>query len=65
LRWDHNWIIDYGVGVYKAGKAPPEMPGTAAAKVNILPAKYHSQTTLKADVKDGGENKFTFDLQSR
>ncbi len=34
-------------------------------KENILPARYHRQSKLKADVKEVGENTFTFDLASQ
>ena len=34
-------------------------------KINTLPAKYNTQTTLSADVKAGGPNEFKFDVTSR
>lgn len=32
---------------------------------SYIPANYNSQTTLTADVKADGENKFTFELKSK
>ncbi|WP_339727017.1 hypothetical protein [uncultured Gimesia sp.] len=32
---------------------------------SYIPAKYNSQTTLTADVKADGENKYTFELKSK
>lgn len=32
---------------------------------SYIPAKYNSQTTLTADVKADGENKFSFELKSK
>lgn len=32
---------------------------------SYIPANYNSQTTLTADVKADGENKFSFDLKSK
>jgi hypothetical protein len=41
-----------------------EVPGSGMFN-ELLPAKYNSATELTAEVKAGGENKFTFELKSR
>jgi hypothetical protein len=43
------------VGAGKAAELPKE----------LIPAKYNSATELKAEVKKGGPNAFTFTLQSK
>jgi hypothetical protein len=44
------------------------MPGIPAPKTvptQILPARYHAESTLSADVVPGGPNAFTFELTSK
>lgn len=38
--------------------------GEAAIWKNYLPSRYHTQTTLQAEVTPGGDNDFTFSLNS-
>jgi hypothetical protein len=46
------------------GPAPAnEMPGEAPPPPKqLIPAQYNSKTTLKAEVKESGENKFDFTI---
>jgi hypothetical protein len=49
----------------KEGGPPPsdELPGEATeVPTERIPAKYNAQTTLKAEVKASGENKFDFTI---
>ncbi|PQO40002.1 hypothetical protein [Blastopirellula marina] len=43
------------------GKAADGLPNW----VSFIPKKYNEKTTLTAKVVDGGENKFTFDLDKK
>jgi hypothetical protein len=38
-------------------------PGEPTAAKQRIPAQYNTKSTLTAEVKDGGENKFDFDLK--
>jgi hypothetical protein len=48
-------------------KGPPvketEMPGESGNTIETLPAKYNSNTELRAEVKAGSTNQFDFDLK--
>jgi hypothetical protein len=53
------------VYIYKEGPPNPRYPDDPP-KMNTVPNKYWGpKTTLKASVKDGEPNKFTFDLKSK
>ena len=53
------------VSVYKAGKPTSTDPKTPT-KINIIPAKYNGpNTTLSADVAEGGANDFKFAVTSK
>ena len=59
------------VAAYRPVRIPPEYPEYLRAqmksgngKENLLPNKYHSESTLEADVTEKGENDFKFDLTS-
>jgi len=45
------------------GKAAPGMD--MVQRENYLPARYNTMSTLTEEVKAGGPNQFTFDLQSK
>jgi hypothetical protein len=51
---------------YKTVPMQPGSPGydPAGLKVNTLPDKYNARTELSADVVQGGDNSFKFDLKS-
>lgn len=49
----------------KPTEGEPTMPGAdEASRVNYLPARYNSQSELKAPVTEAGPNEFTFELTS-
>lgn len=50
------------IGQYVKGPVPPSMPDMEPPLINTLPPRYNTQSTLDANVKTGGENKFTFEL---
>jgi hypothetical protein len=48
------------------GKPPePGRPTRTARPKELIPAKYNAQSELKAEVKKGGPNEFTFTLVSK
>lgn len=54
------------VRAYKKEKPPPTATGgVQEVLVNYIPAKYNTETTLTAEVTDGGVNPSTFDVQSK
>ncbi|NLF71831.1 MAG: carboxypeptidase regulatory-like domain-containing protein [Candidatus Anammoximicrobium sp.] len=56
----------YSTETSAAGAAPPAGADIAPAQPakERIPARYNSQSELKAEVKDGESNTFTFDLKS-
>jgi hypothetical protein len=59
----------YNVSINAADRrdpAKPEMVGKGRGiPKELIPAKYNSQTTLKAEIKKGGTSDLKFELQSR
>ena len=53
------------IGIFKKGTPPPSMPESEPPLVNTLPAKYHAESKLTADVKAGESNEFNFDVTSK
>jgi len=45
--------------------AEPGRPTKADRPKELIPAKYNSESTLKAEVKKGGGNDFKFELESK
>lgn len=57
------------IAAYRPAPIPANIPASMRplmkdGQENYLPEKYHRDSTLKADVKDTGDNAFTFDLNS-
>lgn len=51
-----------------ASTSKPDEPGRAsrlARPQELVPAKYNSATTLEAEVKPGGSNRFDFKLDAK
>lgn len=48
-------------------RKPGELPGDNPAPITkeLIPDKYNAKTTLTAEVKSGGPNKFDFDLKEK
>lgn len=60
--------INRSVGGADASKLAAEPPGlieTADAPRNLIPARYNTDSTLKAEVKAGTPNTFEFALRSK
>lgn len=53
------------VRAFKDGPPLNTDPNKTPTKVNILPAKYNTESKLTADVKAGSANEFKFDVTSR
>jgi hypothetical protein len=58
------------VGAYRPTRIPDHIPASMRAmmkdgKENYLPPRYHSESTLDAEVVERGENDFPFELTSR
>jgi hypothetical protein len=58
------------IAAYRPYQIPPEVPTSMHplmkdGKENYLPARYHRDSTLTAEVKQTGKNVFTFDLESQ
>jgi hypothetical protein len=47
------------------GVPMPGIPAPKTVPTQILPARYHAESTLSADVVPGGPNAFTFELTSK
>ena len=57
------------VAAYRPVPIPANIPASMRplmkdGQENYLPAKYNRDSTLKADVKERGDNSFAFDLTS-
>lgn len=55
------------IAAYKDAPPPPPMEGVTfePSKINYLPARYHSDSTLKASVTAQGPNEFKFEVKSK
>lgn len=45
------------------GKPMPGIPSPKTVPTQILPARYHANSTLEVDVMPGGPNEFSFELK--
>jgi hypothetical protein len=57
------------IAAYRPYQIPPEVPESMHplmkdGKENYLPARYHRDSMLTAEVKETGKNEFTFNLVS-
>lgn len=48
-----------------AGTPMPGVPSPKTVRQQVLPSRYHAESTLSADVTPGGANEFSFDLKSK
>lgn len=58
------------IAAYRPYQIPPEVPKSMHAlmvggKENYLPDRYHSKTTLSAEILADGPNEFNFELASK
>ena len=58
------------IAAYRPYRIPPDVPKSMyplmeGGKENYLLEKYHRESILTANVKDSGENEFTFELVSK
>jgi hypothetical protein len=58
------------IRVYKEAKPPPKDgteagPNAPPSRENILPARFNTESTLTAEVKDSGLNPSKFDVESK
>jgi hypothetical protein len=59
----------YAVAVYAGQKKAEQAKGRVVARSGLakemIPARFNAQTTLKAEIKEGGSSDLKFDLQSK
>jgi hypothetical protein len=53
------------IGVFRKGPPLSTSPEAEPPMVNILPAKFHAQSNLAAEVKGGEDNEFNYQVTSK